>query len=124
MKAGVDKRLREHGRVLPAVEPDPADEPHPDPSAVHSPPELDLGAAGIGSVVWATGFTGDFGFLRSPVLDAEGLPRHERGAGRVPGTYFVGFPWLSKRKSGLIHGVDEDAAFVADRLASDLVAAG
>ena len=124
MKAGVDKGLREHGRALPAVEPDAADEPHPDPSAVHSPPELHLGTAGIGSVVWATGFRGDLGFIRPPVLDAEGLPRHERGVGHVPGTYFVGFPWLSKRKSGLIHGVDEDAAFVADRLAGDLVAAG
>jgi hypothetical protein len=28
----------------------------------------------------------------------------------------VGFPWLRKRKSGIIPGVDEDAARIVDHL--------
>jgi putative flavoprotein involved in K+ transport len=35
----------------------------------------------------------------------------------MPGLYYVGFPWLSTRKSGIIPGVDEDAARVVDHLA-------
>jgi putative flavoprotein involved in K+ transport len=31
----------------------------------------------------------------------------------VPGLYFMGLPWLSKRKSGLIYGVGEDAEYIA-----------
>jgi putative flavoprotein involved in K+ transport len=34
----------------------------------------------------------------------------------MPGLYYVGFPWLSTRKSGIIPGVDEDAARVVDQI--------
>jgi len=116
----IDDHLRTSGIRLPPLEADPADVPHPDPSSVHSPRELDLEAAGIGSVIWTTGFTGDLGYLGVPVLDDHGLPVHDRGVAKVPGIYFLGFPWLSRRKSGIIHGVDEDAAFIADRVAERL----
>lgn len=120
-KTAVDDGIRTAGLEPPALEPDPADEPHPDPTSVRTPSELDLEAAGIGSLVWATGFGGDFGYLRVPVLDEGGTPVHQRGVSDVPGLYFLGFPWLSTRKSGIILGVDEDASFVADRVAESLV---
>ena len=123
IKAGIDKGLLDRGIPLPAIEPDPADEPHPDPTAVHSPATLDLEAAGIGSVIWTTGFTGSFGYLGLPVLDADGLPRQVGGVAPVPGIYFVGLPWLTRRRSGIVNGVDEDAGSVVGRVAERLAAA-
>jgi putative flavoprotein involved in K+ transport len=116
LKALVDDHLRGSGAPLPPLGPDPADEPHPDPAAVHSPAVLDLDAAGIASVVWTCGFAGDFGYLPTAALDARGMPIHERGVSPVPGLVYVGFPWLTNRKSGIIPGVDRDAAMVVDQL--------
>ena len=30
----------------------------------------------------------------------------------MPGLYFLGFPWLNSRKSGIIYGVEEDARYI------------
>lgn len=113
----IDRSIGSSGIEPPPREPDPADEPHPDPSAVHSPAHLDLDGAGIASVVWATGFGGAFGYLPGAVLDERSVPVHERGVAPVPGIFVVGFPWLTSRKSGIIPGVDEDAATVAEHVA-------
>jgi putative flavoprotein involved in K+ transport len=118
--AMVDDGMRAAGLEPPPLEHDPADAPHPNPGSVRSPSELDLDAAGIGSVVWATGFGGDLRYLQMPVLDERHEPVHERGVAKVPGIYFLGFPWLSSRKSGIILGIDDDAAFIADRVATRL----
>jgi thioredoxin reductase len=117
LKALVDDHLRRAGASLPPMEPDPADDPHPDPAGIRAPDHLDLERSGIGSVVWACGFGGAFGYLPSAALDASGIPLHVDGVGALPGLSYVGFPWLSKRKSGIIPGVDEDAARVVDHLA-------
>ena len=80
------------------------------------PPEterLDLAAAGIASVVWATGYRFDFGWIGCPVLDARGAPAHRRGVTDVPGLYFLGLPRLHKLKSSFLWGVGEDAAHLA-----------
>jgi hypothetical protein len=34
------------------------------------------------------------------------------------GLYFLGMPWLHSRKSGILFGVGDDAAYVADHIAS------
>ncbi len=34
----------------------------------------------------------------------------------VAGIYFVGFPWLHKRKSGIICGLEEDAAHIVRQI--------
>jgi putative flavoprotein involved in K+ transport len=44
------------------------------------------------------------------------MPAHESGVAPVPGVYFVGFPWLRSRKSGIILGMDADARFVSEHL--------
>jgi putative flavoprotein involved in K+ transport len=74
--------------------------------------ELDLKAAGITSVVWATGHHADFSFVRAPVFDDAGQPVQRRGVTAVPGLYFVGLEWLHKPKSGLLLGVGEDAEHI------------
>jgi putative flavoprotein involved in K+ transport len=105
---------------LPPLEPDPADAPHPDPDGVHSPPSLDLDAAGISTVIWSTGFGGRFDYLEPDVLDERGTPRHDGVRTDVPGLYVLGFPWLTCRRSGLVSGILDDARLVADALTAHL----
>jgi putative flavoprotein involved in K+ transport len=78
---------------------------------------LDLRAAGITSVVWATGYAFDFGWVDIDAFDADGNPRHQRGVSDVPGLHFLGLPGLSRRASAFIWGVWHDAAYLADRIA-------
>jgi putative flavoprotein involved in K+ transport len=79
--------------------------------------ELDPIEVGITTIIWCTGFNGDFSWIEDIELDKKGTPVHEKGVSPQMGLYFCGFPWLSKRKSGLIYGILEDAAYIADRLA-------
>ncbi|MEX2224141.1 MAG: NAD(P)-binding domain-containing protein [Candidatus Rokuibacteriota bacterium] len=85
--------------------------------------ELDLAAAGIASVVWATGFRRDFGWVDAPVFDERGEPIHRRGVTGCEGLYFLGLPWLHKLKSSVLCGVGDDAAHLADHIAYDLTGA-
>lgn len=78
--------------------------------------ELDLRAAGITSVVWATGFGIDYSWARVDTFDDRGRPLHERGVSREPGVYFLGLPWLSRRGSSFIWGTWHDARNLADLL--------
>jgi putative flavoprotein involved in K+ transport len=48
------------------------------------------------------------------------MPIHERGVSPVPGLYFIGFPWLNSRKSGLIYGITEDAERIVNAIAEQL----
>jgi putative flavoprotein involved in K+ transport len=80
--------------------------------------ELDLAAAGITNVIWATGYAFDFSMIALPVTDGDGFPIQTRGVSAFPGLFFVGLPWLHNAKSGLIFGVGEDARYIADRIAA------
>jgi putative flavoprotein involved in K+ transport len=81
-----------------------------------SPHRLDLSAHGVTSIIWCTGFTADFSWLRVPTLDEAGRPIHTAGLSPVPGVYFIGFPWLRARKSGLVYGIREDALHIASAI--------
>jgi putative flavoprotein involved in K+ transport len=90
----------------------------PDPDCVTNPlAELDLQDAGIASIIWATGFRQDYGWLQVDALDAAGRPQHRRGVSTEPGVYFLGLPWQSRRGSAFIWGVWHDARYVADQIA-------
>jgi len=80
--------------------------------------ELDLAAAGITSVVWATGFALDYGWLQVDAFDESGRPSHRRGVAAEPGVYFLGLPWLSRRGSSFIWGVWHDAQHIAGHIAT------
>ena len=91
----------------------------PTPECVKDPVlELDLAAAGVGSIIWATGFRSDYSWLQVDALDEQGRPAHRRGVSTEPGVYFVGLPWLSRRGSTFIWGVWHDAGYVADHIAT------
>jgi len=52
------------------------------------------------------------------VLDTAGRPLHCRGVTEVAGIYFLGLQWLHKSKSAFLSGVGDDAAFLAEVIAS------
>lgn len=90
----------------------------PTPDCVTNPVlALDLGTAGITSIIWATGFVVDYGWLKVDTFDDKGRPRHDRGVAAVPGLYFLGLPWLSRRASPFIWGAWHDAAYLAGHIA-------
>ncbi len=89
-----------------------------DPACMTDPIRaLDLAGAGITTILWATGFTSDYGWLQVDALDAAGKPRHQRGVSSAPGVYFLGLPWQTRRGSSFIWGVWHDAKYVADHIA-------
>jgi len=79
--------------------------------------DLDLRAAGIRTVVWATGYRRSYPWLRLPVLDSSGEIRQRRGRTPVPGLYVLGQRFQHYRSSNFIGGVGRDAASVADHIA-------
>jgi hypothetical protein len=79
--------------------------------------ELDLRTAGFSTIIWATGYSFDFSLVKVPVVDADGYPLQKRGVTAYEGLYFLGMPWLHSRKSGILFGVGEDAAYLARHIA-------
>jgi putative flavoprotein involved in K+ transport len=92
--------------------------PHDDSYVPATSTELDLAAAGIGSVVWATGYRLDFGWVDLPVLDEWDYPKHTRGVTIHPGLYAIGLPWLHTIASAVFAGVGDDAAHVVEHIVS------
>ncbi|MBB1251352.1 flavin-containing monooxygenase [Rhizobium sp. G21] len=91
----------------------------PEPNCVKDPVlDLDLAEAGVTSIIWATGYTLDYGWLKLDVMDERGRPSHHRGVSAVPGFYFLGLPWLSRRASPFIWGVWHDAKYLAEHIAA------
>jgi putative flavoprotein involved in K+ transport len=119
-KNRIDAYLEQGGITPPSLEGDPADAPDPQAECVSPVRRLNLREAKISAVIWATGFRGDFTWIHLPVLDAEGKPIHQQGISPVRGLYFIGFPWLISRKSGIIYGIEEDAHYIADAIAEQL----
>lgn len=94
----------------------PAAEAH-GPTRVPTAPRLsvDLARGRFRTVIWATGYRPDFGYLRLPVFDGKGGLRHNGGV-IGPGLYAMGLPFQIRRKSALIDGVGQDATEIADHL--------
>ncbi len=89
----------------------------PDPDCVTNPIlQLNLKAAGITSIIWATGFSTDYSWLKLDSFNEKGAPKHQRGVSAESGLYFLGLPWQSRRGSSFIWGVWHDARFLADHI--------
>ncbi|MEV4012458.1 NAD(P)-binding domain-containing protein [Nonomuraea angiospora] len=83
--------------------------------------QLDLRSGEIRTIVWATGFRPDYGWLDVPVVDEKGRLRHDGGVVTdSPGLYALGLPLLRRRRSTFIHGIEADAREVIDHLAGYL----
>lgn len=86
-------------------DPDPADEPATPPEP---PRELDLRQEGVGSTLWCTGHSPAVDWLDEPLS--------------TPDIHVVGRPWLTRRASGILHGMPADADRVAAKIAWPLQA--
>jgi putative flavoprotein involved in K+ transport len=71
----------------------------------------------VDAVVWATGYRPDYSWIKLPIFDGDGRLRHRRGVTDVRGFYFLGLTWQHTRGSALIGWVNEDAEFIAERIA-------
>ena len=124
VKRQIDEFIARAGVDAPAAEPDPAEIVAP---SLPNPPihTLDPAASGIATVIWCTGFRGDFGWIRLPgVVDAEGQPLHEDGVTVLPGVYFAGLDFGSTRKSGIILAIAEEALRLAEHIVGRSSGAG
>lgn len=116
VRAGIDDIIRRCGLAAPPALPDS----DAGPIDLDAPTTLDLRADGIGSVIWCTGFTGDFSWLDATLTDDLGAPRRNGTASVVPGVWYVGLRWLVTRGSELLYGIPRDAATVADAVRTHL----
>jgi putative flavoprotein involved in K+ transport len=72
----------------------------------------------VGVVVWATGYRPDYAWIHVPGVVREGHVVHRRGVTEVPGLYFLGLSWQHTRGSALLGFVNDDAAYLADHIAT------
>ena len=112
IKDSIDAYIEESGIDAPSEQryarvwrPDPAQDRR-----------LNLSAAGVTSVIWATGFRSDYRWIEVPVFDGRGYPTHRRGVTSAPGLYFLGLPWQHTWGSGRMEGVGRDAEHLAERI--------
>jgi putative flavoprotein involved in K+ transport len=92
------------------------DEFEPTAAPPTTPLHMDLRKAGIGTVIWATGFRPDYAWLDLPVFDRKGSLIHDGGVVASPGVYVLGLPFMRRRKSSFIDGAGADAAELAAHL--------
>ena len=117
MQCQIDEYIALAGIDAPMAEPDPAETVAP---RLPNPPirSLDVTECGITTVIWCTGFKGDFSWVRLPgVLDARGQPLHEDGVAALAGIYFAGLDFASTRRSGTILAIAEEAPRLVKRIA-------
>ncbi|MDT0353699.1 NAD(P)-binding domain-containing protein [Pseudonocardia charpentierae] len=88
------------------------------PATVEEVDSLDLTRTNIRAIIWATGYTYDFGWIKLPVFDQRGRPAQHRGVTQRPGLYFLGLHWMHTFQSGLLAGVGNDAEYLADHMSA------
>lgn len=116
IRAMLDEAIARSGHPVPPVEYEEAGAPlSNDP-----PTRLHLRERDITSVVWCTGYTGDFSWLDRRLTDQHGQPRRRGTAANLPGLWYVGLRWLTRRSSGNFLGFPTDASTVADAVVANL----
>ena len=78
--------------------------------------QLDLRRQGVATIVWATGFTRSYPWLRVPILDRAGEIMQRRGLTPQPGLYVLGQRFQHRLDSNFIDGVRHDACHVAGHI--------
>jgi putative flavoprotein involved in K+ transport len=77
-------------------------------------PVVDGAPTEVSNIIWCSGYDPGFDWIRMPILDDRGEPRHDRGVvPDEPGLYFVGLHFLTSMASAMVHGVGRDAARIA-----------
>jgi putative flavoprotein involved in K+ transport len=116
LKRQIDEYIARGGLDAPLAVDDPAEAVAP---RLPDPPilSLDPGQSGLTTVIWCTGFTGDFSWIRLPgVLDAQSQPIHQEGITALPGLYFTGLESPSSRRAGTMLGIAEEARRIVEHV--------
>jgi putative flavoprotein involved in K+ transport len=116
IKETIDDFIEKFHLNAPANEMDPADDYDEEAKCASDITSLNLNEKNITSIIWSTGFSGDFSFLKVPVFSESGVLLHHDGISEIEGLYFLGLPWLRRRKSGIVHGILEDSEFIINKL--------
>lgn len=117
LRRGIDEYIERSGIDAPPAVADEAETVaprYPVPPILH----LDLAAAGITTVIWSTGFTGDFIWVSVPgAIANDGCPVQEKSIS-VPGVYFAGLDTLESLMAGTVLTVKQES----DRIVGHIVA--
>ncbi len=81
---------------------------------------IDAKEKNITSVIWCTGFTPDYSWLKIDCLDERGRPIHKRGVSNQEGLFFLGLNWLHTWGSGRFLSVADDAEYVVSQIAQKI----
>ena len=109
LRKGIDTFIERAGIDAPPDDRQPFAFEPPDAS------ELDLAVEAVSTVIWASGYRLDFGWIDLPIFDDQGAPRHTRGLTEVPGLSFLGLPWQLDEASTSFFGAGRDAHHLADQ---------
>ena len=116
IKRSIDAYIADKGMDAPAADGDPSETLAP---RLPDPPILSLDPAedDITSLIWCTGFGGDFGWVQVPgVLDASGQPVQEEGVTAQAGLYFAGLDFGTSRNSGTLLSLAKEAQHLVSHL--------
>ena len=116
VKVMVDEYIEKYSIPTPLPEIDPADLPDETASCASNITTLNLRKKNITTIIWATGFVGNFSYIKLPVFNDDKTLKHRNGISEIKGLYFLGLPWLRKRKSGIVLGIKEDAEYISQRI--------
>jgi putative flavoprotein involved in K+ transport len=116
VKEMINQYIQKSELDAPSPEEDHDDDPDESASCATNITTLNLTENNITSIIWTTGFGGDFSYLKLPVFDDNGTLKHTDGISDIQGLYFLGLPWLRRRKSGIIPGIKDDAGFIAEKI--------
>jgi putative flavoprotein involved in K+ transport len=110
--ARTDEHITRRGIPAPEAAPiPPADAPELQAQ------QVDLFQVGIGTVLWATGYTRSYPWLKVPALGRDREIIQRRGTTPIPGLYVVGQRFQYRRDSDFIDGVRHDAATIVWQIA-------
>jgi len=116
IKKLIDDYIQKKNLSAPLPEVDPDDIPDENASCASHTTKLNLFDNNIKSIIWTTGFRGNFNYIELPILTEDKIPKHRNGISGVEGLYFIGLPWLRRRKSAVIPGISDDAEFIVNRI--------
>lgn len=120
IKSQVDAYLEKHSAFISEEEEDLSDCPDNNYVSASDLRILCLRDFDIATIIWATGFGYDFSYLNASLVDDKGRPEHVDGEMLTEGFYCIGFPWLRKKKSGLVFGVSDDAKAIVEKIMQNL----
>ncbi len=98
---------------------DVADPERPEPTRIPTSVN-DIPWQDVQSVIWATGYRPQYSWLDPVLLDGRGRIAHDGGVMEHPGMYVLGLPFLRRRSSSFVYGLERDAVELANHLAAYL----